>query len=72
MHLRHVESRVELQTLLKVKGSLLVFLKRLVHFAERKVLQPGVMIGRFHVQRAFGKEDRVVVELEIEENSGQV
>ena len=44
MHLRHMKSRIELQTSLKVECCLFVFFLRLVYLAEGEVLQPGMVV----------------------------
>ena len=72
MHLGHVESGIEFQTSLEIERSLFVFLLRLVYLPEGEVLQPGVVIGRFHVEGAFRQEHGILVEFEIEEYSGEV
>ncbi len=72
IHLGLVQAWIVLEALTKVERSLFVLLQSFVNLSERKVLQPGLAFGRLHVEGAFGQEDSVVVELEVEEDSSKV
>ena len=72
MHLGNMESRIQFQTSLEIECSLFVLFLRFIDLAEGEVLQPGVVIGRFHVEGAFRQEHGILIELEIEEHSGEV
>ena len=72
MHLGDVESRVQFQTSLEIERCLFVLFLRFIDLPEGEELQPGVVIGRFHVEGAFRQEHGVLVEFEIKKHSGEV
>ncbi len=63
MHLCNLESWVQLQALTKVESGFLVFLEGLVDLPEGEVLEPGVVLGGFHVEGALSEKDGVIIEL---------
>ena len=69
-----LQMRIELQSLPVVERGLFVLLHGLVDLAQREVLEPRLALGDgyLHVEGALGQEDGVVVELQVEEDSGQV
>ena len=72
MHLGNMEAWILLQALPEIERSLLVFLQRLVHLAEREVLEPCMAVRGFHVEGPLGQEHSVVIELQVEEHSRQL